>query len=354
MNFKGVRILSVLAFLLFLQSCKTELKPIGELRSSSPNNVQIDFQIINKPKNITLNNLNMNKITIYENDVPLSTLEGQMASVVECQCSVNIVHLTVDYSGSVRRSFEQVMAGVHNFVLKLYRSKQKTLIRISFFAGDEGLYNPTGYNNYYFTPDSALDYTHNPDCRRFTLNGDKNGKTLCDSDNATRLNTAFLTNLNHLNWMKGYVKDRPEQFPNPNFVSIIFTDGRNTDVGVSTDMVAEEVVNFKKNTGKVYAVSLDSKEFNSSYFAKVQPTKQVKFKKLSKFSNALTDAFDDFQNNLPAYYTLRICSASRGGFSKISVESKTYKIPKFTFNEEVDSRSFTGECDLSDESQWKF
>src|SRR5690554_80532 len=130
MNFKGVRILSVLAFLLFLQSCKTELKPIGELRSSSPNNVQIDFQIINKPKNITLNNLNMNKITIYENDVPLSTLEGQLASVVECQCSVNIVHLTVDYSGSVRRSFEQVMAGVHNFVLKLYRSKQKTLIRI--------------------------------------------------------------------------------------------------------------------------------------------------------------------------------------------------------------------------------
>ena len=338
-----------------MQSCKTELRPTGQLRSSAPNNIQIDFQIINKPKNASLSDLNMNKITIYENDVPLSSMEGQLASVVECQCSVNIIHLTVDYSGSVRRSFVQVMAGVHNFVLKLNQSKQKTLIRISFFAGDSGLYNLKGYNNYYFTPESALEnITSNPDCRKFTLNGDVTGKNLCASDNATRLNTAFLLNLNQLNSMKEYTEKNSKDYQNPNFASIIFTDGRNTDLGVSTDEVASRIAEFKKSTGKIYTVSLDSKEFNAAYFSKVQPTKQVKFKKLHKFSNALTDAFDDFQNSLPAYYTLRICSASRGGLSQVSVESNAYKIPKFTFHELVDSTSFTGECDLTNESQWKF
>lgn len=326
-----------------------------EVKASNPANIKVNFRVDNptsktRPGLSGKSPLNIDKILIQENNTPISRAEGSKAAFVTCaSCSTNIVHMSLDYSDSVRDQYYTLVNSALDFLNKMSLASGQTFVRVSFFAGDRQLYNPKGYVNYYFDLETMKDILQKYTCKDFTLNGDKGGVNLCDSDNSTRLNSAVVNNIEALEAVKPQFD---KQFPNPSYTSILISDGKNFDDGVSMDSVASTVRTFREKQGRVFAVSMTSKESDVNYFPRIQPDKIYKFKNISKLSSKLVELFEDLNNALPVYYSLRICSARRGGIVNLNISSKTYNMQ--TSISQVDATNFQGGCSIENENQWKF
>jgi hypothetical protein len=217
------------------------------------------------------------------------------------------------------------------------------------FAGDKGLFNFKGFNNYYFDPETLYNKLTSSTCNDFTLNGAQGAMNLCNSDSATRLNRAIITNIEDLESSRTHFKTMSE---NVNYTSIIFSDGMGRDLDVDPFTVQEKIEKFKKTGGLFYAVALKSDEENRKYFENLAPTKMFDLKKVSKLSESLVSVYDEMQAKLPLYFTIKICSAVRGGISTVRMTSKKYNIPEASFD--IDAVNFTGGCDVNNAGQWKF
>lgn len=321
-------------------------------RVAEPANIKVDF-IVRKPsksirpvqltEDLYLSQINLEKFKIIEDGDPLSLSEGGRAGVESCKsCSLNAVHLSLDYSGSVRNQFDNLIKHSANFVNKLKSAPGDTRVRISFFAGDANLYNPKGYP-IYLSADLLANWLPTASCRDFT---DDYGRSLCDADTATRLNTAILENIRSVD---AVFEGRPEHVTKS---SIIFTDGRGRDKSVSTQEVSAKVDDFKKKGGLFYTVLLESDEDNSKFFKEIAPSKQFKLKKISQLSEKLLDVLDEVQGQTPLFFTLKVCSAVRGGPTSMKISSRAYGIDEVVIN--YDTTNFSGGCDLNDRDQWKF
>ena len=331
---------------------------ILNVKSSNPANIRIDLKVDNpdktrpvKTRNGTFQSqVDFSKFQITENGYPLSTSEGGKAIIGGClECSVNVIHLTLDYSGSVRTQHNQLMNSARNFLNSITKSSGRNFVRLSLFAGDKGLYNFKGFENYYFDPGTLYNKLLTSSCADFTLNGAQGGLNLCNSDSATRLNRAIVTNISALEDSKAHFKTIS---PNVNYTSIIFSDGMGRDLDVDMSTVQKNIEKFKNADGLFYVVALKSDEENRTYFENLAPTKMFDLKRISKLSDSLISVYDEMQAKLPLYFTIKICSAVRGGMSVIGIESKNYNVP-YSPND-VDATNFTGGCDVNNASQWKF
>lgn len=335
---------------------KDDFSVVG-VRSSNPANIKIDLRIDNatdKTRPSSFGNqfmlvpLDIRKIMITENGSVLSNSEGSKAAAVQCtSCSSNFIHMTLDYSGSVRGQHYKLVNAADKFLEKLKGTSGNTYIRLSFFAGDRLLFNPIGKKNWYYSPSELQEILYS--CENFTLNGEKSGTSLCNSDTATRLNTAIMNNINDLEIAKN---EFFQNYANASYTSVIFSDGKNRDAGVEDITVKDRIASFKASGGNVYAVTMTSDENDTAYFNNLNPTKIFRFKKIEKFADKLVDVFEDLNNKLPVFYSLRICSAVRGGANNLALSSKKYKIPKF--QAVLDATNFSGGCDVEKNSQWRF
>jgi hypothetical protein len=352
---------SVLALTLSAQpilSHATDDFTVLNVSSSNPANIRIDLKVDNPLKTRPVktrsgsfeSQIDFSKIKITENNYPLSTSEGGKAIIGGCtECSVNVIHLTLDYSGSVRSQQNHLMNAARAFSNSVSKSTGRTFIRFSLFAGDKGLYNFKGSNNYYYDPDTLYKKLTTSSCSDFTLDGAQGSLTLCNSDSATRLNRAIVTNIEGLEASKAHFKSMSQ---NINYTSIIFSDGMGRDLDVDPITVKEKIADFKKSGGLFYAVALKSDEENKSYFINLSPTKIFSLKNVSKLSESLISVYDEMQAKLPLYFTIKICSATRGGFSTLRMTSNKFNMPKSSY--EVDAIDFTGGCDMNNANQWKF
>ncbi|MCM2348369.1 MAG: hypothetical protein NDI69_00015 [Bacteriovoracaceae bacterium] len=122
-------------------------------RTAAPANVKIDFKDI-RPVHLTedlyLDQIDLKKISITEDDYKLSMSEGGSASVSRCaDCSINAVHPTLDYSGSVRDQFEVLKNNAIKFISTLDRRNLR--VALSFFTGEASLYSIGGDGHYFET-----------------------------------------------------------------------------------------------------------------------------------------------------------------------------------------------------------
>jgi hypothetical protein len=321
-------------------------------RVAEPANIKVDFVVRKPSKNIRpvqltedlyLSQIDLRKFKITEDGDPLSLSEGGRAGVESCKsCSLNAVHLSLDYSGSVRDQFDNLIQHSANFVRKLKSVPGETKVRISFFAGDKTLYNPKGYP-IYLNAETMANWLPTASCRDFS---DDYGRSLCDADTATRLNTAIVENIRNLDVV---FEGRPEHVTKS---SIIFTDGRGRDKSITTQEVFAKVDEFKKKGGLFYTVLLESDEDNNKFFKEIAPTKQFKLKKISQLSEKLVDVLDDVQGQTPLFFTLKVCSAVRGGPTSMKISSRAYGVDEIVIN--YDTTNFGGGCDLNNRNQWKF
>ncbi|MBA2406064.1 MAG: hypothetical protein H0V66_14910 [Bdellovibrionales bacterium] len=328
------------------------------IKSSSPANIRIDFKVDNPDKTRAVktkhgtfeSRLDFKKIKISENNFPLSNSEGGKAIIGGCtECSVNVIHLTLDYSGSVRGQQDNLINSALSFLSSISKSSGKKFVRISLFAGDKGLFNFRGFKNYYFDPATLSKKLSSSSCNDFSLNGDNNGLSLCNADSATRLNRAIVSNITELEESK---KHFVAQSPNANYTSIVFSDGMGRDLDVGIDTVVNKIESFKNDGGLFYVVALKSDEKNKKYFEDLGPSKIFTLKKISNLSESLVNVFDEMQANLPLFFTIKICSAVRGGISTLGITSKEYHVPVTT--QDIDATDFTGGCDVNNNDQWKF
>jgi hypothetical protein len=331
---------------------------ILNVKASSPANIRIDLKVDNPVKTKTVKTRNgtweskidFRKLKITENNYPLSSSEGGKAIIGGCtECSVNVIHLTLDYSGSVRSQHDNLINSARSFVNSISKSSGKTFVRVSLFAGDKGLYNFKGFKNYYFDPETLNSKLYHSTCNDFSLNGDMGGLSLCNADSATRLNRAIFSNINDLEESKSHFSEKSK---NVNYTSIVFSDGMGRDLDVPKETVKAKIDSFKKLGGLFYVVAVNSDEENRAYFENLGPTKKFALKKVSKLSESLVNVYDEMQSKIPLYFTIKICSAVRGGTSTIAMTSKKYNVPKTTYD--VDATDFTGGCDVGNPNQWKF
>lgn len=336
---------------LALVSCKSEFKVLSS-RTAAPANVKIDFKVEKpskdlRPVRITedlyLDNIDLNKISITEDGYKLSMSEGGSASVSKCgDCSINAVHLTLDYSGSVRNQFETVKHNAIKFINSL--DPKTSRVRLSFFAGEASLYSPKGYG-IYFEPGRLVNWLENATCSDFLIDTDLS-KNLCGADTATRLNTAILLSMDSVNT---YFANEEKNVVR---TSVIFTDGRGREKGVTAEQVKAEIEKFKLSGGLLYTVTMKSDEADKRYFDSIAPTKNFKMEKVHQLSERLADVLEDVQSLTPLFFTLKICSATRGnGTATLNVSSRKYDIEASTT---YDTSDFGGGCDLSDPEQWNF
>ena len=341
--------------LLSSQSFAQDEFKVLEIKASNPANIKVNFRVDNptsktRPNLSGVSPLKINKILIKENNTPISTAEGSKAAFVTCSsCSTNIIHMSLDYSDSVRDQYYTLVNSALDFINKMSIAPGTTYVRVSFFAGDNKLYNPKGYQNWYFDLATMKDILQSYTCNDFTLDGAKSGTTLCNSDNSTRLNSAVLDNIAALEAAK---IDFDKKFANPSYTSVIISDGKNFDDGVSIDTVTNSVRSFREKQGRVFAVAMNSKESDVNYFNRIQPDKIYKFKNLSKLSGKLVEVFEDLNNALPVYYSLRICSARRGGLVNLNISSKSYNLQ--TTLSQIDATNFKGGCNIENDNQWNF
>lgn len=336
---------------LALISCKSEFEVLSS-RTSYPANVKIDFKV-NKPtkdirpvrltEDLYLDQIDLRKISITEDGYKLSMSEGGSASVTSCNdCSLNFTHLTFDYSGSVRNQFEVMKNSAINFIRTL--DPKTSLVAMSFFAGEAGLYNLRGIEVFYQVTPGLLKRIENSTCADYLLNSDTS-RNLCQADTATRLNTAILNNI-------AFVENADHPGKSVYRTSVIFTDGRGRDKGVTDEQVKASVAKFKSKGGLFYTVTMKSDEADRKFFESIEPTKNFKMTKVHQLSERLADVLDDVKSLTPLFFTLKICSATRGaGKAVLNVSSKKYDIEAST---SYDTTDFGGGCDLKDPNQWRF
>ena len=352
---------TIIALTLFSQTMPVNASDdfkILRVTSSNPANIRIDFKVDNPTNKVRpirmgeyfIETMDVEKIKITENNLPLSLSEGGMAQIGGCtECSINLIHLTFDYSGSVRSQHDNLINSARNFLNNIMGSSGRTLVRLSLFAGDKALYAFKGRYNDYLKPADLLDKLLTSSCSEFTLDGSNISSNLCESDTATRLNRSILNNIESLNSAKEYFS---KQTRNINSASIIFTDGMGRDLDVNASTVAGEIDSLKKSGGLFYVVAVKSDEQNKKFFKKLNPSKKFELRNMSKLSNTLVKVFDEMHARLPYYFTLKICSAVRGGVSSLGLSSRKYKIPKASFD--IDATDFSGGCDMKNSSQWRF
>lgn len=335
---------------LTLVSCKGDFQVLST-RTSSPANVKIDFKVNKPSKDIRpvrltedyyLEMIDLRKITITEDGEELSVSEGGSSSVSRClDCSINAVHLVLDYSGSVRDQFEVVKSNAIKFIKTLDPKNSK--VRVSFFAGEASLFSPKGYG-IYLDPVRMTNWLNNASCSDF-LN-DATSLNLCHSDRATRLNTSIINGISSIDTF--FAHEKMNVIP----TVVVFTDGRGRDKGVSEQQVRAQVNRFQSKGGLFYTVSMKSDEADKKYFNAIGPNKSFKMSKVHQLSDRLADVLEDVQSLTPLFFTLKVCSATRGqGKTVLDVNSKKYGIKTSVT---YDTGDFGGGCDLKDASQWNF
>ena len=324
------------------------------VKSSNPANIKIDLKIENvtddlRPESSSVA-FDISKVFFTENGKKLSSTEGSKAAAVKCgSCSTNVVHLILDYSGSVRDQFPKLIMGTQQFLQKLTYAPGNTIVRLSFIAGDDGLFNVKGKKNGYTALSDMIMLLNSASCSSFTLDGRVDSLSMCNSDTATRLNSNLLSALEQINTADFFLQ---KQFSNIKYSMIVLTDGTNTDSGIADHIVIDQVAQFKERNGMFFTLTLDSKETDQKYLSDLKPNKGYVFKNYSKFSEKLVELFKDYSSTLPVYYSLLICSAVRNGDNELKLSSKKYNIPET--NILVNAKDFRGGCDTNDLSQWNF
>ena len=360
-NFKSFLVLASLPVLFV--GCDTF--EVLSKKTAQPANIKIDF-VVQKPSksirpvgltpDLYLSQIDLSKFKITEDGKKLSLSEGGRAGVEKCgDCAINLIKLTLDFSGSVRDQYDVMIGNTIAFLETLKKTQVESLINVNFFAGEVGLYEPKGMP-VYLKPDVMIGFLRQATCSSFHLTSeeyvmDERGpQTLCDADTATRLNTSIVKMLERLNNPSMVV----ETIKGKKIIktAILFTDGMGRDKGVTVEQVKSEVANFKSNGGLFYSVIMDSDEDNAKFFKEIAPTKRFTLKKITKLSEKLNDVLDDVQEEIPLFFTLKICSAVRGGPATLKVSSLKYNVPEISFK--YDTTNFKGGCNLQNKEQWKF
>lgn len=357
------RFLKLASLPLLVVSCDN-FELIGT-KTAEPANVKIDFVVQKPSKNIRpvgltpdlyLSQVDLKSFKITEDGKKLSLSEGGKAGVEKCgDCSANLVKLTLDYSGSVRNQYETLIQNAISFIENLKNSQGITLVNVSFFAGDAGLYEIMR-ENLFTDPNTMINFLKSrATCDSFKLKKeiysvDEPIQTLCEADTATRLNTAILKTFDAFN--EPHIYGKSINGKKLIKTAILFTDGMGRDKGVTVEQVKSGVTEFRNKGGLFYSVTMDSDEDNAKFFKEINPTKRFTLKKLDKLSEKLNDVLEDVQEETPFFFTLKVCSAVRGGPTTLKVSSRKYKVPEITIN--YDTSNFRGGCDLKNKQQWNF